>query len=159
MPMQPNMMPFQMGMNPMFGMFGANQYGMGPMPMFNNPNVMGGNWAEQYSISNNNNMNNINNMNNMNMPQIPGKMNIVFKATSGAIKNIQTDLGTTVGQLIVLYLRRMDRENLIGNEKDICFLYDATRLKYNDNRKVEQVFKFVNPCIMVNDVKNLIGAN
>ena len=147
------MNPFQM--NPMFGMFGQNQGGMG---MFN-PNLMGGNWAAQYTGQMNNNMNNMSNMNNMNTQQVPGKMNIVFKATSGAIKNIQTDLGTTIGQLLVLYLRRMDRENLIGNDKDICFLYDATRLKYDDNRKVEQVFRFINPCVMVNDTKNLIGAN
>ena len=104
-------------------------------------------------------MNNINNnMNNMGMPQVQGKMNVVFKATNGNIKNIQADIGMTVGQLIILYLKRMDRENLIGNEKDICFLYDATKLKYNDNRRIEQVFKFVNPCVMVNDVHNLIGA-
>ena len=104
------------------------------------------------------NINN-NNMNSTNVPQIPGKMNIVFKKTDGMLKIIQADLGTTVGQLIILYLKRMDRENLIGNEKDICFLYDATKLKYNDNRRIEQVFKFVNPCIMVNDVHNLIGAH
>ena len=146
------MNPMQMSFNPMFPFFGNNPM----MSMFPNQNVMGGNWSAMYNPVNVNNMNN--NMNNNNVPQAPGKMNVVFKTTSGTIKNIQADFGTTIGQLIILYLKRMDRENLIGNEKDICFLYDAAKLKYDDNRKIEQVFKFVNPCVMVNDVQNLIGA-
>ena len=152
--MQMQGMPMQMSYNPMFNLYGFNPMMMGGM--FPNASVMGGNWAAQYNPINMNNINN--NMNNMGMPQVQGKMNIVFKATNGNIKNIQADIGMTVGQLIILYLKRMDRENLIGNEKDICFLYDATKLKYNDNRRIEQVFKFVNPCVMVNDVHNLIGA-
>ena len=148
MPMNQNMMN-----NQMQGMGGMNMNNMNNM---NNQNMQMGMNQQMAGMQN---MNNMSNMNNMNTQQVPGKMNIVFKATSGAIKNIQTDLGTTIGQLLVLYLRRMDRENLIGNDKDICFLYDATRLKYDDNRKVEQVFRFINPCVMVNDTKNLIGAN
>ena len=146
------MNPMQMSFNPMFPFMGNNPM----MSMFPNQNVMGGNWSAMYNPINVNNINN--NMNNNNVPQAPGKMNIVFKTTGGAIRNIQADLGMTIGQLIALYLKRMDRENLIGNEKDICFLYDASKLKYNDNRKIEQVFKFTNPSIMVNDVQNLIGA-
>ena len=152
--MQMQGMPMQMGYNPMFNPFGINPGMMGSM--FPNPSVMGGNWAAMYNPINLNNINN--NMNNMGIPQVQGKMNVVFKATNGNIKNIQADIGITVGQLITLYLKRMDREYLIGNEKDICFIYDATKLKYNDSRRIEQVFKFVNPCIMVNDVHNLIGA-
>ena len=117
---------------------------------------MGGNWAASYNPMNMNNLNNMNN--NMNMQQSPGKMNVVFKTTNGNIKNVQIDIGKTIGELIILYLKRMDRENLIGNERDICFLYDAAKLKYDDNRKIEQAFKFGNPSVMVNDVQNLIGA-
>ena len=146
--------PMQMSFNPMF-CFGPNPF-IGMMPNPPNPTVMGGNWSAMYNPVNVNNMNN--NMNNTTVPQSPGKMNVVFKTTAGTIKNIQADFGTTIGQLIILYLKRMDRENLIGNEKDICFWYDAAKLKYDDNRKIEQVFKFVNPSVMVNDVQNLIGA-
>ena len=146
--------PMQMSFNPMF-CFGPNPF-IGMMPNPPNSTVMGGNWSAMYNPVNVNNMNN--NMNNTTVPQSPGKMNVVFKTTAGTIKNIQADFGTTIGQLIILYLKRMDRENLIGNEKDICFLYDAAKLKYDDNRKIEQVFKFGNPSVMVNDVQNLIGA-
>ena len=158
--------PMQMSCNPMFPFFGANPNPMmgsmmGSM-MFPNQNVMGGNWSAMYNPININNMNNNNindnNMNNNSAPQIPGKMNIVFKKTDGIIKIIQVDIGTTVGQLIALYLKRMDRENLIGNDKDFFFLYDAAKLKFDDNRRIEQVFRFVNPTILVNDVHNLIGA-
>ena len=146
----------QMGFNPMLcSGFGPNPF-IGVMHNPLNPTVMGGNWSAMYNPVNVNNMNN--NMNNTTVPQSPGKMNVVFKTTAGTIKNIQADFGTTIGQLIILYLKRMDRENLIGNEKDICFLYDAAKLKYDDNRKIEQVFKFGNPSVMVNDVQNLIGA-
>ena len=151
-PMQPGM-PNGMVMNPMFGLGGVNPGFPSQSP---SPNLMGGNWAASYNPMNMNNLNNMNN--NMNMQQSPGKMNVVFKTTNGNIKNVQIDIGKTIGELIILYLKRMDRENLIGNERDICFLYDATKLKYNYNRRVEQVFRFVNPCIMVNDVQNLIGA-
>ena len=147
--------PMQMSYNPMFPFFGANPNPMMGSMMIPNQTVMGGNWSAMYNPLNINN----NNMNSTNVPQIPGKMSIVFKKTDGMLKIIQADLGTTVGQLIILYLKRMDRENLIGNEKDICFLYDATRLKFDDNRRIEQVFKFVNPTVLVNDVHNLIGAH
>ena len=147
--------PMQMSYNPMFPFFGNNLM-MGMFPNQSNQSVMGGNWSAMYNPVNANNINN--NMNNMNTPQTPGKLNIVFKTTGGAMTNIPVELGTTVGQLLALYLRRMDRENLIGNEKDICFLYDAAKLKFNDNRKIEQVFRFTSPSVMVNDVQNLIGA-
>ena len=124
---------------------------MGMNPMFFAPNVMGG-WT---GIYNNNNMaNNIN----TNMPQSNNIINAIFKTTNGKIINIQVDSEKTVGELICIFLKRMGSEHLIGNEKDICFLNNATKLKYDDNRKVLEVLKMTSPTIMVNDVQNLIGA-
>ena len=136
-PMQPGFG----GMNPMFGFGPVN-------PGFPMQNPMGI-WAGIY---------NTNNMNNMNMPQPQDKMNIFFKMTNGTTKNVQVDYDKTVGELICIFLKKQGSEDLIGNETDICFLHNATKIKYDDTRKVRDVFKFTNPTIMVNDVKNLIGA-
>lgn len=126
-------------------------FGMGMNPMFFAPNVMGG-WT---GIYNNNNMaNNIKS----NMPQSNNIINAIFKTTNGKVINIQVGSEKTVGELICIFLKRMGSEHLIGNEKDICFLNNATKLKYDDKRKVLEVFKMTSPTIMVNDVQNLIGA-
>ena len=129
-------------MNPMFGYGVAN-------PGFPQQNFMG-EWAGVYNT-------NIN-MNNMNMPQSTDKMNIFFKLTNGSTRNVLIDYDKSVGELICIFLKKMGSEELIGNEKDICFLHNATKIKYDDTRKVGDVFRLSFPTIMVNDVKNLIGA-
>ena len=131
-------------MNPFFGGGGMN-------PGFPFQNPTGNFWM---GIYNNNNMMN----NNNNMPQANDKLNAIFKMTNGKIINVQIDYDKTIGDLICLFLKKMGSEELIGNEKDICFLNNATKLRYNDTRKVSEVFRLSNPTIMVNDVKNLIGA-
>ena len=85
-------------------------------------------------------------------------MPINHNHTNGSITNVQVDYDKSVGELICIFLKKMGSQDLIGNETDICFLNNATKIKYNDKRKVRDVFKFTNPTIMVNDVKNLIGA-
>ena len=142
--MFPQMQPGPMMMNPMCGYGGMNPGGMNQG--FQAQNLMGG-WSGVY-----------NNMNNANQPQPHDKMNVFFKRTNGSITNVQVDYDKSVGELICIFLKKMGSQDLIGNETDICFLNNATKIKYNDKRKVRDVFKFTNPTIMVNDVKNLIGA-
>ena len=148
--------PFQqfIFMNQMPGFGGVNPVGIGPS--FPAQNVMNG-WQGIYNSNNMNNMNNMNQMNNMQQYDVD-KINVVFKLTNGSIKIVTISLDKTVGELICIFLKKMGSEELIGNTKDICFLNNATKIKYNDKRKVRDVFKFTNPTIMVNDVKNLIGA-
>ena len=138
------MQPGPMMMNPMCGYGGMNPGSMNPG--FQPQNLMGG-WSGVY-----------NNMNNANQPQPHDKMNVFFKRTNGSITNVQVDYDKSIGELICIFLKKMGSQDLIGNETDICFLHNATKIKYNDARLVRNVFKFSNPTIMVNDVKNLIGA-
>ena len=159
--------PIQQGfifMNPKNVFGGINQAGMGQaFPAQNFMNGMNG-WEGVYNINNmnnmNNNMNNINNMNQVNnMPPVSiDQINVVFKLTNGSRKNVTISLNKTVGELICIFLKKMGSEDLIGNTKDICFLNNATKLNYNDKRKVKDVFINSVPTIIVNDVHNLIGA-
>ena len=148
--------PFQpfIFMNQMPGFGGVNPVGIGPS--FPAQNVMNG-WQGIYN-SNNMNMNNMNQMNNMQQYDVD-KINVVFKLTNGSIKIVTISLDKTVGELICIFLKKMGSEELIGNTKDICFLNNATKIKYDDQRKVRDVFNAINPTIIVNDVHNLIGAN
>ena len=148
--------PFQpfISMNQMPGFGGVNPVGIGPS--FPAQNVMNG-WQGIYN-SNNMNMNNMNQMNNMQQYDVD-KINVVFKLTNGSIKIVTISLDKTVGELICIFLKKMGSEELIGNTKDICFLNNATKIKYDDQRKVRDVFNAINPTIIVNDVHNLIGAN
>ena len=115
-------------------------------------------WQGIYNSNNMNNMNNMNQMNNMQQYDVD-KINVVFKLTNGSIKIVTISLDKTVGELICIFLKKMGSEELIGNTKDICFLNNATKIKYDDQRKVRDVFNAINPTIIVNDVHNLIGAN
>ena len=149
--------PFQplIFMNQMPGFGGVNPVGIGPS--FPAQNVMNG-WQGIYNSNNLNNMNNMNQMNNM--PQFDvDKINVVFKLTNGSIKIVTISLDKTVGEFIYIFLKKMGSEELIGNTKDICFLNNATKLNYNDKRKVKDVFINSIPTIIVNDVHNIIGAN
>ncbi len=137
------------------GFGGVNPVGIGSS--FPAQNVMNG-WQGIYNSNNMNNMNNMNQMNNMQQYDVD-KINVVFKLTNGSIKIVTISLDKTVGELICIFLKKMGSEELIGNTKDICFLNNATKIKYDDQRKVRDVFNAINPTIIVNDVHNLIGAN
>ena len=91
----------------------------------------------------------------------PGpRINIIFNTTQGTTHNIAAPHGTTVEQALEKYLKRVGRPDLIGTQDNkICFLWNATKMKFGDNTPVEQFFKnAINPKIVVNDINNLIGA-
>ena len=50
-------------------------------------------------------------------------------------------------------------EKLPNWRKSEWVMNNATKIKYDDQRKVRDVFNAINPTIIVNDVHNLIGAN
>ena len=91
----------------------------------------------------------------------PGpRVNVIFNTTQGTTHNIAAPYGTTVHQTLEKYLKRVGRPELIGTQDNkICFLWNATKMKFGDNTPVEQFFKnAINPKIVVNDINNLIGA-
>ena len=147
-----NNMGMGMGMNNMQNMM--NNMGMGNM--MNSMLVNAGNedWMKGFEMA----------MNENNQPQPreePGpKMNIVFNTTQGTITAMIFKYGTTIGQALEMYLKRVGRPDLINNlQGRLCFLVNARQLKFTDNTKVEDFFKnSMAPKVIVNDVNNLIGA-
>ena len=143
------------GFNPFFN---NNNF----MPMYINNNMMtgmnlGGNqsWMSGYGPGINSNMGQ------MQVPIAPGsnKINIVFKTTANVRTNVVADYGKTVSDIILLYLKRVGREELFKKDSGICFLNNAKKIDIYDKTKVEIYFKNTSsPLIIVNDVQNLIGA-
>ena len=100
-------------------------------------------------------------MGQMQVPIAPGsnKINIVFKTTANVRTNVVADYGKTVSDIILLYLKRVGREELFKKDSGICFLNNAKKIDIYDKTKVEIYFKNTSsPLIIVNDVQNLIGA-
>ena len=53
----------------------------------------------------------------------------------------------------------MGKAELINNREGICFVFNATKINFDSQTKVEDFFKYNSfPNIIVNDVNNLIGA-
>ena len=162
MPVQPNygnngMMFFPNNVNMQNMGFGAGFFD--PTNMQNNMNFqgmnMGGNqnWMQGY--------NSINNPNNQakNSNTMPNKINCIFNTTTGKTLTILIDHGKTVNELIKIYFMRINQPELMNREGDICFVYNASKIEFNNQQKVEDFFRFnSNPSILVNDVHNLIGA-
>ena len=141
-----NMQNIQMNMP---NILGINNMSNAPMTGMN----IGGNdnWMMGYGIG-------INNQNQM--QNSPGKTNIVFKTTQGMIKNIPIENEKTISEAIKIYLNRVGKPELFNRTKDICFLCNANKLDINSTQKIGDFFTgFFTPNIIVNDVKNLIGAS
>ena len=144
------MFPIQNG-----GMFGFPNQNM-PMQGMN----MGGNgWMGIYNLINPNQQQNMiqNNFiqNNNSLP----KINIVFRTTKALRTNITIDYGKTVSELIQLYFKRVGKPELFNRPLDICFIFNANKMDFNDQTPVQNYFQGVyNPFITVNDTKDLIGA-
>ena len=139
----PNMMPF--GMN--IGNNNFNQF----MNFGGNQNLL-----NIYNIGNNQQQN-INQGNSC--PLFEEYINLVFKTTGGLITNLNVKRGTPVFEALSLYLKRVGKPELFNPNSGIFFLYNARKINLYDNTNIENFLKVtMNPTIMVNDDKNLIGA-
>ena len=148
-----NMFAQMMGMNMNMNMFnnGANNCPQGINLDPNDPLglIYGGG-------QNNNQYNNQN--------QIIGpndKINILFKTTGGLISNLTIDPDKTITDTLLIYLKRVNKTEYYKPNKDIFFLNNAKRIDVYDKRKIRELFGFNlgQIIIIVNDVKNLIGAS
>ena len=136
------MLPFMMGNNAMTGMnLGGNQLW---------PNIYG----------NGNGMNMQQNMNGMNNQRfLTNKANVVFKTTGGLIMNMFIDYGTPLSDVILLFLKRVGKPELYRPNSGIYFLCNARKMNIYDQTPIQNLLGGqINPTIIVNDVKNLIGA-
>ena len=142
-------------MNPNFFM----NNGFGPVLNMDVPRLhISGNsgWESIYHSSNQ--LENIQQNQNGEMKSYPGKINVLFSTTKGIIINMKIDYGKTVRDLIKLYFMRVNNEELFNRPNDICFIYNATKINFNDKTKVEKYFKTQFARITVNDTKGLIAA-
>lgn len=150
---------------------------------FMNPNMMMNNFNPNISPSNLNNFNQnmnlnnnynftMNNMNNMMMQMlnnydeyeewmkefgIEDSIKIIFNTTQGKKTEVSVKKGTTIDQLLKKYLELENRAYLI-DYKRIVFLFNAIKLKFGDNTKVEKFFKnTISPKVVINDLDYVIG--
>ena len=88
------------------------------------------------------------------------KLNVIFKTTQGTTHTLVYNYGITIDQALSKYLNRVGRPELYDQKSNkICFLFNASQLKFGDQTKIEVFFKGVtNPKVVVNDVHNLSGA-
>ena len=135
-------------------------FGMPGMNMGNNfmPNMnMGGNdfWQNIYG----NGFNMPQNMNQNQQQDIYDKLNVVFKTTGGLKMNVFVNVGTSISDTILLFLKRVGKTELFRPNSGIYFLCNARKLNIYDKTPID-IFTGgqINPVIMVNDVQNLIGA-
>ena len=165
------MNPFGMGMGrgmPNMGGMGGmpmNQFGMG-MGMPNMwvaggiPNMQGmedEEWMKGFQMG----VQEVNNPGgNFDDSNAPGpKLNIIFTTTVGTQRILKFKYGTTVSQAIKKYLDSVGKGELFGQNDKVNFLFNANKIDFNDNTKVEDKFKNIQlPKIVVNDTQGLIGA-
>ena len=72
--------------------------------------------------------------------------------------NMKIDYGKRVCDLIKLYFKLINREDLIDNPQDLVFIYNANRMNINDQTPVERYFSSGFARITINDTRGLIGA-
>ena len=86
------------------------------------------------------------------------KMNIIFRTTQGTTHNIILNYGTTIDEALTTYLKRVGRPELkYDNRVKINFIFNATRIKFGDQTKIEVFFKNLStPLVLINDILNLI---
>ena len=125
----------------------GNNIGMN-MGMENNISNFGNNdWMKGFQM--------VMNVGNQSQEKSAPKMNVRFMTNKGTITNMVFKYGTTVGEALKLYLERVGRPDLIDNiEGKLWFSFDANRLEYTDNRKIEDVFSPVGATIFVNYIYN-----
>ena len=78
------------------------------------------------------------------------QLNIIFKTPQGIRQNFRFYYGTTINQVLITYLNKIGRSDLINKQSnEIYFTYNSTKINSNDKRKIEQIFNNTNPVIEV----------
>ena len=140
-----------------YGFPNMNNMNMGNYGM--NGNIYGGNnfWEMAYGQQNYFTQN----FNQMNQQQyMPNKYNINFKTTGGVKVLVNVDVGTSISDTLLLFLKRVGKPELFDVNSGIFFLCNAQKLNIYDRSPIQSLSMDggTNLIIMVNDVQNLIGA-
>ena len=134
--------------------FNKYQININQMPnMFNNNFGMGMNLNFMPNMMMNNNINFIPNMmmnNNIDQKESNIDMsirNIFFEADNGAKILVKAKCGTTVDQLLQIYLNKIGKPELYEqNNVNIWFFYNGKKYKLGDTTPLERIFKFSSYC-------------
>jgi len=88
----------------------------------------------------------------------PTKKKIIFNTSQGVTTDLEVDPLITLDELLKNYLKRVGREDLIGDKKErIFFMFNAYKVKFGDKTTVKMFFKGMQfPKITVVDTNNLI---
>ena len=116
--------------------------------------------AHIFIVKKSNNNSNTSNISLKSQESSSFKIRIMFKTSQGILLNIPFDNEISIGSALQKYLIRVNREDLIkSNQEKITFIYNASRLSINDNRRLKDIILGDQATIIVNDISNLIGAN
>ena len=75
------------------------------------------------------------------------KYNVTFKTVKGKVNNLVADLDITIEELLNKYINE-----IYGPAKGLVFLYNANKIKRNEQRTVKDFFRLNdNPIIIVNN--------
>ena len=86
------------------------------------------------------------------------KVNVVLSTTMGIKVNMRVNFGKRVCDLIELYFKLINREDLYRQPQDLCFICNAKKIDFKDQTPVELFFRSGFANITINDVRGLIGA-
>ena len=96
---------------------------------------------------------------NQNLDINTAKLNAIFTTTRGMKIIINIDLNKKVSELIEIYFLRVEKPELLNRPKDICFIFNANKIDFKEQKTVYNYFKSTQARITVNDTKGLIGAH
>ena len=72
----------------------------------------------------------------------PTKQKIIFKTSQGVTTELEVDPLITIDELLKNYLKRVGREDLIGDKKgSIVFIFNGCQVKFGDKTTVKENFK------------------
>ncbi len=82
---------------------------------------------------------------------MPHKFNAIFRTITGTMHYLMVDYDTTVEELLIKYKNKYHEYYEPFKVKGLVFLFNASRIKENEQKTVEDYFKpIVNPVITVN---------
>ena len=80
----------------------------------------------------------------------------MYSRLQGDVHSLVCKYETTIDELLKKYLHRVNKPELINSEK-ICFLFNASQLKFGDKTKIEDFFKGnSSPTIIVDEVNSIL---
>ena len=97
----------------------------------------------------------------MNNPyqNMTSQMNIIFKSNKEGIHSMAFYYGTTINQVLIEYLKKIGRPDLINKSNKIMFIFNGKRINFDDQTKIENYFHNINSPLITADYVNMINKS